>query len=1064
MKKSTAFIILLLGILGVMLPTASWAIQKKIPVKLPQNQTVSIDPNQLQQMADNLKRFRNQAPRIQGTYRPAYQAVPLAVLNQTLSLNLQSCTISPRPEDHRLVYNPRNSTVLFFNRAASTGVITKKKQSMTAMQKTGLDFLTKNREMFKLNDPQDEVRLTDAIQDEAMTSHLVYQQYYKGIPIWGKGLTLHLDQAGEVYACNGRYIPTPSDMSFLQEKISSYQAVTIGLNDLRLTTIIADLEPTQQKLLAYVEPQAKAYIWAENPLQTPRYIWQIEIRPNIVERWFYFIDRETGQIVEKYNATMQDGPATAQGTDGNGQTQTIHSYLYQGLYYILDASRPMWSAQQTDLLNDPKGGIMSLDVRNTDIDSTTFYYITSSANTWTDPVAVSAHSYIGKAYQYYYDTHQRNSIDDAKMTLISVIHVTNGGNSYPNAYWNGKFMVFGDGGDYFRPLAYGLDVVVHELTHGVVTFTVDLEYKFQSGALNEAFADWGGVMVDREDWLMGEDVVKQPAFPIGIPMRDMSDPHNQGTPSDDYWLPAHMSEFKTMTLDDDNGGVHINVGIINKATYLIGNSLGKDKLEKIYYRVLNSRYLTKQAEFVDMRLGCVQAATDLYGAASTEVTAVKSAFDQVGITGEDPTQPNPDEPPVSGQDWIAFVNFQGNGSTPLYQAKAQISDINQDVKLITNTNIYTGSGCSITISDDGSIIYFIDQTNQFRGIYTDGTGEQIIDSFGIWSSIALSPDGKKLAATTTYREPVIYLFDLEQGTSKPIQLYIPTTSHEAYQSKPHFADALDWNITSNLIVYDTYVSRKLASGDSLYYWDINLLEPNSGIITRPFPPMNEGISLGNPNFSQTSEYIFAFDMFVENYNQTGNPANFIMAANLYSGETGQIFGQNSNETFYPCYSTDDKTLIFHYPNTAQARYELYKVALADNKLTNNGDAIGYLPYCIFPKWFAIGTRPSSILESSVSLNTTSISYNYPNPFNPTTTIVYQLKTSAKVTLEIYDLAGRRIRIIRKADLPAGQYQSIWDGKDQDGLPLGSGVYLYRIQTLDLAGNRVTENQKIVLLK
>ncbi len=547
-------------------------------------------------------------------------------------------------------------------------------------------------------------------------------------------------------------------------------------------------------------------------------------------------------------------------------------------------------------------------------------------------------------------------------------------------------------------------------------------------------------------------------------MRYMSDPFNQGTSNDHYWLPAHMSEYQTMELDDDNGGVHVNVGIINKATYLIGTSLGKDKLEQIYYKVLNSRYLTKQAEFVDMRIACVQAASELYGATSNEVNAVKSAFDQVGIIGDDPTQPDPDEPSVVGDDWIAFIYYAGDGSAPLYRAKSKLADVSQDVKTITSTNVNLTSGCSITVSDNGSVIYFIDQDHYIRGIYTDGSSEQILSNSGMWSSIALSPDGTKLAATSIYSQPIIYLFDLSQGTAREIELYIPTTSHETYQSKPQFADALDWNISGDLIIYDTYVSRKLATGDSLYCWDINLLEPNSGIITRPFPLVEEGVSLGNPTFSQTSQYVFCFDMMVENYNQTGQSVDFIVGANLYTGQTGQIFGYYSNEPFYPCYSITDDSLIFHFYNTTSSRYELYKIKLAPDKIQSSENTVGFLYPCIYPKWFAIGNRPTSVLESSLNLKDSRFSCHYPNPFNPSTTIVYQLPSSARVDLEIYDLSGRRIKILRQIELPAGTYQTVWDGTDHAGMPVGSGIYFYKLQIRNQAGTQVTETQKMMLLK
>src|SRR5436190_23391353 len=105
-----------------------------------------------------------------------------------------------------------------------------------------------------------------------------------------------------------------------------------------------------------------------------------------------------------------------------------------------------------------------------------------------------------------------------------------------NAYWNGKFMAYGNGNVYFKPLAGGLDVAAHEMTHGVISNSANLEYLGESGAINESMADIFGCMVDSSNWKIGESVVKAPYFPSGA-LRDLSDPHNTGTSSDYFWQP-----------------------------------------------------------------------------------------------------------------------------------------------------------------------------------------------------------------------------------------------------------------------------------------------------------------------------------------------------------------------------------------------------------------------------------------------------------------------------------------------------------------------------------------------
>jgi len=239
---------------------------------------------------------------------------------------------------------------------------------------------------------------------------------------------------------------------------------------------------------------------------------------------------------------------------------------------------------------------------------------------WTgDSVVNDAHYNAAMTYDYYMNTFGRDSINGQGMTIKSTVHY---GSAYNNAFWNGSQITFGDGDGYvFSPLGSGLDVVAHELTHGVTQYTAGLVYSYQSGALNESYSDVMGAMVDRDGWLMGEDVYT-PHTP-GDALRSLSNPPQFGQPD-------HMNNY--VNTSSDNGGVHTNSGIPNKAAYNVAAAIGKDKMEQIWYRALTD-YLTSGAQFSDARDASVQAAADLYGASSAEVAAVDSGFAAVGITG-----------------------------------------------------------------------------------------------------------------------------------------------------------------------------------------------------------------------------------------------------------------------------------------------------------------------------------------------------------------------------------------------------------------------------------------------
>jgi Zn-dependent metalloprotease len=261
-----------------------------------------------------------------------------------------------------------------------------------------------------------------------------------------------------------------------------------------------------------------------------------------------------------------------------------------------------------------------------------------------DLAADEAYDGAGATYSLFSEIFNRNSIDGNGMVLDSTVHFRTG---YDNAFWNGQQMVYGDGDEdlpvaqrLFNRFTIAVDIIGHELTHGVTQFTANLIYQGQSGALNESMSDVFGSLVKQRlmghtpasaDWIIGEGLFTTNVNGAGI--RNMKEP---GTAYNDPVLgkdpqPGHMRDY--VQTQADNGGVHINSGIPNRAFYVTALNLGGFAWEKaglIWYATLKDK-LSASANFATAAAKTYEAAGDLYGQGSLEQQAVRSGWAEVGI-------------------------------------------------------------------------------------------------------------------------------------------------------------------------------------------------------------------------------------------------------------------------------------------------------------------------------------------------------------------------------------------------------------------------------------------------
>ncbi|MEL6922780.1 MAG: M4 family metallopeptidase, partial [Bacteroidota bacterium] len=708
--------------------------------------------------------------------------------------------------------------------------------------------------------------------------------------------------------------------------------------------------------------------------------------------------------------------------------------------YMIDASRPQYDATKSNLPGNGTGIIATLDAQNkkpsflfghSTIDVT---YIDENNNNWSR-AAVSAHYNSSLVYEYFKNTFNRNSIDGSGGNMLSIVNVVDDdGSQMDNAFFNDGNMYYGNGSQAFEPLAKALDVAGHEITHGVVQYTANLVYLSQPGALNESFADIFGALIDRDDWQIGENVTRTQYIASGA-LRDLSNPNNGANRGEPGWQPAHMDEYVELpeTREGDNGGVHINSGIVNKAFHLFATAIGRDKAEQIYYKALRD-YLTRSSQFVDCRLAVIQAATDRHGANSPEVTAAIDAFNGVGIFGADsgtPTDYQEDVDINPGEDFILLTDeSQSQVYLDNYAEAGNIPTISETDPL-----------SKFSVTDDGSFAVYVAADKTMKGIEFDwsstpvGINEYDVSPETIWRNAAISKDGNRLAALTEDGENKVFVYDFITAEWQTFELENPSTAQGINNSNVQYADVLEWDFSGEFLLYDAENKITREDGQDLVYWDIGFLRVwnnnandfGDGLVLKLVPDLAENTSIGNPTFSKNSPYIIAFDFL----DDEGN--NFILGANVETGDFGTIF--ENTVIGYPNFSRLDDKMLFDAQNTEDAQV-LAIIDLEADKINGKaGSAAVHITGGKWGVWFAPGDREltsstNNLLDNRVLL--------YPNPFTDQLTIEVERKDQQQLSLRLFNLIGQEVMhqqinedIIRLSanELPAGSYWlQITDGE------------------------------------
>ncbi|MDQ2747114.1 MAG: M4 family metallopeptidase, partial [Acidobacteriota bacterium] len=546
-------------------------------------------------------------------------------------------------------------------------------EDLARVQQISLDFLAQsvaNRAVGGIGN----LKAQSVEIDDLKMAHTKVRQTVNDVPVWEGEAIVHLKADGSL----------ASITDDLKDRIAVSTEPNFSADEAR--KIVAN--SNQNRVQNFGDAKTDLWIYRGEDRDHLAYRVSINDSDNQINPSMpvIFIDAQTGETIFKY-----DNLQTGTGSSLYSGTVSINTSVSGSTYYMEDLTRKQgtFNMNNTGNVSTGTGGTQS---RYTDTDDVW--------NTTNQRAGVDAHYGAAKTLDYYKNVQGRNGIDgnygpgtttaaanSSISLLVSRVHF---GSGYNNAFWNGSNMTYGDGdGTSFTPLTT-VDICGHEMTHGVTERTAGLTYSKESGALNEAMSDIMGSMVELyadggvvsgDTWKIGEDAYTPGT--AGDALRRMDDPHAVGDP-DHYSVRVYPGTCTPNSNTNDNCGVHTNSSIVNHTYYLNAAggtnrvsgvtvpSIGTGAAEKIWFRALTV-YMTSGTTFAQARTATLSAATDLYGASSSQYNSVATAWCAVGVgacpTGGTPTPtptatptPNPTPTPGGGGELVSNGGFETSAS------------------------------------------------------------------------------------------------------------------------------------------------------------------------------------------------------------------------------------------------------------------------------------------------------------------------------------------------------------------------------------------------------------------
>ena len=677
------------------------------------------------------------------------------------------------------------------------------------------------RSIFDL-DPNSDLVVMNTETDKLGFTHYRYYQTYKGIPVENAMYIAHT-RSGLLTSAGGSIV---TDFTAGQAQVrtaasvSSQQAVDAALQSVHAerwawqdTAFEQDLKEAQGASATYYPVAAKVWYGGEqdiNPSQL-KLAYKIDVyslKP--LDRKYIFIDAQTGRVLGQKAIMMPVDEINSITTVYSG-AQTLHSDNTGTSYRLRDYTKG--------------NGIVTLNGASGNVD-----YTSTSSNFSTlqtrDRYALDAHYGVGATWTFYYNNFNRNSVDNNGFLLRSYVNdatiaAGNGGSS-ANAYWDGSSMRYG-----YLSNGAGLtaiDITAHELTHGVTQYTSRLTYNGESGAINESMSDIMGKSV--QFYTKPNDINWQLSNDIPWIIRDMANPNARSQPDTyggAYWV---NTTGCTSTQYNDYCGVHTNSGVGNFMFYLLvtggsgqndlGNNyavtgIGLAKADQILYRT-NTTYLSPSSKYADWRTAGIQAATDLYGAASNEVTQVMNAWYAVGLGGAATSCNAP-----SG---LAASNITPTSAALSWTAAGSAQSYTLQWKVATASTWTTVTGITSPAYTLGGLVMGTSYTYQVATVCAGGTSAY--SSQADFTTTASSPSGlsyKYYEGTWNALPDFNTLTPVKTGTSANVDI-----AERAAGRNDNYAFV--WQGYINIPVAGTYTFETVSDDGSKLYFN-SLYNPSA---------------------------------------------------------------------------------------------------------------------------------------------------------------------------------------------------------------------------------------------